>query len=860
MNLQFGSRKLLVALAILATITTRADITTGLVGHWKFDETTGIVASDSSARANNATLINFQGDDSMWVTGRIGGALQFNPPDGGDDDQVLTDNAIVLDNQDSFTFAFWAQRLPGANPFNPRLITPVGDQHWVLWTPGTGVGFYVPATTPDPPESAWRHYVVLYDRAGGRYSVYVDGVRLVNNVTAARPEPGEVQWVIGHKELLEDHRDPWRGFLDDMRMYNRVLSEADVQELYAVAGAVPPRIVTQPQSLSKFLGDTVTLSVVAEGTAPLLYQWRKDSNPIAGATNATFVITNAQVAISGAYSVVVSNALSSVQSAVAQVQITDPPLDITSGLVLHYQFNETNGLAVTDSSGRENHGTLNLSIGDGSEWVAGRLGGALSMNPPEGGNDDYVITDNVVTLTNQDLFSFTFWAKLAPGSGVNPRIITPTTGHWVLWAPGTGVGFFVPAASPQPILDVWRHFAVVYDRASGVYQLFVDGQRSGGEVGGRSRTEPGESQWIVGHAESLASTADAFAGALDDLRVYNRQLSGKDIAAIYDLAPSLAPRIISAPTNIIAAGGIPLSLTVFAEGTGLSYQWKKGGSVVTGSTNATLTFASPTATDSGSYSVVVSNLLGQVESTPATVTFVPILNLTTAPAVSSANFNTDFTESKAFDGLRLSTGPNSSRWASPGGNLPQWLYVDLGEDMTIKHVLLDWEAAYGIDYALRGRTAAEGPSTDPLEWTELATVAGYAQASHGLDGADVVFDFVADRVVLQSATGEVATTIANTEPRVRYLMLDGQTSALGLFSVWELQVGAEGSSATVELSVARAAGGGVTISWPAAVTGYVLESAPSVPSTTWTAVPGVANNSVTLTPAGTTFYRLRRAN
>ena len=59
-------------------------------------------------------------------------------------------------------------------------------------------------------------------------------------------------------------------------------------------------------------------------------------------------------------------------------------------------------------------------------------------------------------------------------------------------------------------------------------------------------------------------------------------------------------------------------------------------------------------------------------------------------------------------------GQTAADWASPGGALPQWIYVDLGEDMTLKHVLLDWEAADGIDYSLRGRTAAQGTSTDPF--------------------------------------------------------------------------------------------------------------------------------------------------
>jgi hypothetical protein len=53
--------------------------------------------------------------------------------------------------------------------------------------------------------------------------------------------------------------------------------------------------------------------------------------------------------------------------------------------------------------------------------------------------------------------------------------------------------------------------------------------------------------------------------------------------------------------------------------------------------------------------------------------------------------------------------------------------------------------------------------------------------------------------------------------------------------------------------------GGLTLSWPAAVTGYLLESAPALPATTWTPVAGVANNSVTVPLTGDAqFFRLRQ--
>jgi len=51
-----------------------ADITTGLVGHWKFDEVSGTTATDSSGNNNAGTLTN----GPTWTAGKIGGALSFD--------------------------------------------------------------------------------------------------------------------------------------------------------------------------------------------------------------------------------------------------------------------------------------------------------------------------------------------------------------------------------------------------------------------------------------------------------------------------------------------------------------------------------------------------------------------------------------------------------------------------------------------------------------------------------------------------------------------------------------------------------------------------------------------------------------
>ena len=60
--------------------------------------------------------------------------------------------------------------------------------------------------------------------------------------------------------------------------------------------AAPPFISIQPASQTAAIGSTVSLSVTANGSAPLAYQWQLNGNLIAGATNSallqTIVTTN----------------------------------------------------------------------------------------------------------------------------------------------------------------------------------------------------------------------------------------------------------------------------------------------------------------------------------------------------------------------------------------------------------------------------------------------------------------------------------------------------------------------------------------------------------------------------------------
>jgi hypothetical protein len=87
---------------------------------------------------------------------------------------------------------------------------------------------------------------------------------------------------------------------------------------------IPPGITTQPQSLTVTQGQSALLSVVANGTAPLSYQWSLNSTALSGATSSNLTLTNVQASDTGNYTVVVTNVAGSVTSAVAMLTVTNP--------------------------------------------------------------------------------------------------------------------------------------------------------------------------------------------------------------------------------------------------------------------------------------------------------------------------------------------------------------------------------------------------------------------------------------------------------------------------------------------------------------------------------------------------------
>ncbi len=115
-------------------------------------------------------------------------------------------------------------------------------------------------------------------------------------------------------------------------VFGKNLTAFGVPRLGAIrlAAAAPVSLTTAPVAAQASPGGSVTVSVVASGTAPLTSQWYRDGVKIAGATESSRTISNLSLADVAAYTVKVSNAFSSVTSPPVSISGLNPAPTITT--------------------------------------------------------------------------------------------------------------------------------------------------------------------------------------------------------------------------------------------------------------------------------------------------------------------------------------------------------------------------------------------------------------------------------------------------------------------------------------------------------------------------------------------------
>lgn len=159
-----------------------------------------------------------------------------------------------------------------------------------------------------------------------------------------------------------------------------------------------PTISQQPSSATACLGHSATFTVVASGTGPFEYQWRKYGVPISGAQQNTFTISAVTMSDTGSYDVVVKNGCTSTTSIPATLTVqtllvtADPQTQTVDA-----------GDAVTLSVAADGPEPLTYQWRKDGEPIAGAVQETYSLDPAlieHAGSYDVVVTSPCGSVTS----------------------------------------------------------------------------------------------------------------------------------------------------------------------------------------------------------------------------------------------------------------------------------------------------------------------------------------------------------------------------------------------------------------------------------------------------------------------------
>lgn len=411
--------------------------------------------------------------------------------------------------------------------------------------------------------------------------------------------------------------------------------------ILSITGA--PAITSQPIAAQTICaGQSASFSVTATGATT--YQWKKggvdliNAGNVAGATSSTLQLTTVSLSDAGTYTCVItgacaptvttSNATLTINSLPA---ITSQPVSkvicqglntsfsvVATGTNLTFKW-QRNGVDLIDGGALSGVSTSTLSITAVSIVHAGNYTCIVS------GTCAPTITSTIASLTVNSSAVIT----------TNPTDVTSCVGQSATFTLGT---------SGSGISYQWK---------KGTVDLV-----NGGSISGATTSILSISTLTLANAGFYSCTI-------------TNTCSGSATSTNASLVVNSLPNITSQPSGVTICGSAPVTFSVSATGTAISYQWKKGaiiltdGATISGATTATLSINPATAADAGAYTCVVSGTCN-----PVVISNVANLAVGSLAAITSQPISTiQCTGTTANFSSTVSGTGISYQWKKEGVNL-----------------------------------------------------------------------------------------------------------------------------------------------------------------------------------------------
>jgi len=224
-------KQFIFSISILVLVIGLSSAQARLIHHWKLDENT---AAGFTVTVDFVGGLNGDIQGATTVPGKSGNAFSFD----GADDVVTIDNFIP--SQEG-AIVFWIN--PALTKSKERILGAGGD--FEVWLRGNGELknelFDGGSSTTGTGAGAlnaneWNHVATTYDSTTTTVEIYLDGELQVIGTAEVPSTPTETTLLLGHRggAAAGEH---FGGLLDDVRIYDHVLSEMEINAL-----ANPPRM------------------------------------------------------------------------------------------------------------------------------------------------------------------------------------------------------------------------------------------------------------------------------------------------------------------------------------------------------------------------------------------------------------------------------------------------------------------------------------------------------------------------------------------------------------------------------------------------------------------------------------------
>jgi GH25 family lysozyme M1 (1,4-beta-N-acetylmuramidase) len=285
-------------------------------------------------------------------------------------------------------------------------------------------------------------------------------------------------------------------------------------------------LTTQMTNVTVNAGDTAALNVNAGGSGSLSYQWQFEKANIAGATNSTYTITNAQLANAGPYSVLITNSVGSISAStflsVIGPLVNAPGAALDPSNIVNWWTGDGNTYDIYGVTNLTPNGYLTYT--NGKVGLAFRLDGSSAYMTSSGGEITppwtvcaWIYHQRAPTASAALAGDTTYALKVEQWSNTDEVGISQS---------GVADYLFSPAYTLP--LNTWTHLALVATSSS--VTLYANGV----EKGTVSASDFELPRGFFGVDTFSGNPADYMLGAVDEFQIFNRALAASEIASIYN--------------------------------------------------------------------------------------------------------------------------------------------------------------------------------------------------------------------------------------------------------------------------------------------------------------------------------------